>query len=260
MAHSTVRVLLADDHTLFRRGLAKLLADDPRITIVGEAGDGQECMRLAELLRPDVAIVDLRLPKMSGLEVAREMLARLPKVKVLIVTGVDADNQVGDALAAGVCGYLLKESEPEAVIAALLAAVNDLFAITFTVARRTFGAMASQSVRRDSFDGVSAREFEILKLIASGFPNKQIARHLVLSEKTVRNHIANIYDKLGIHDRSQALLYALRKGLIDPVQAQSEFGQKGVPNRSRIGSELVQSLDKGIIRTSPASSGQAPRR
>jgi DNA-binding NarL/FixJ family response regulator len=217
-----VRVLLADDHTLFRRGLAKLLADDPRITVVGEAADGQECMRLAEELLPDVAMIDLKLPKMSGIEVAREMLARLPKIKVVIVTGVDADNQVGDALAAGVSGYLLKESEPDAVSAALMAAVNDLFSITFAVARRTFGAMASQSVRRDSFDGVSARELEILKLMASGLANKQVARQLGLSEKTVRNHIANIYEKLGIHDRSQALLYAVRKGLIDPTQTRSE--------------------------------------
>jgi DNA-binding NarL/FixJ family response regulator len=220
-----VRVILADDHTLFRRGLAKLLADDPRIKIVGEAADGQECMRLAEELLPDVAIVDLRLPKMSGIEVAREMLAKVPKTKVLIVTGVDADNQVGDALAVGVSGYLLKESEPEAVSAAVTAAVNDLFSITFAVARRTFGAMASQSVRRDSFDGVSARELEILKLMASGLANKQVARQLGLSEKTVRNHIANIYEKLGIHDRSQALLYAVRKGLIDPTQAPPEPDQ-----------------------------------
>jgi len=222
MAEPKVRVLLADDHTLFRRGLAKLLADDPRISIVGEAADGQECLRLAEELLPDVAMIDLKLPKMSGIDVAREIIARWPKTKVVIVTGVDADNQVGDALAAGVSGYLLKESEPDAVSAALMAAVNDLFSITFAVARRTFGAMASQSVRRDSFDGVSARELEILKLMASGLANKQVARQLGLSEKTVRNHIANIYEKLGIHDRSQALLYAVRKGLIDPTQTRSE--------------------------------------
>jgi DNA-binding NarL/FixJ family response regulator len=217
-----VRVLLADDHTLFRRGLAKLLSDEPWITIVGEAADGQECVRLAEELVPDVAIVDLKLPKLSGIEVAREILARVPKTKVLIVTGVDADNQVGDALAVGVSGYLLKESEPEAVCAAVTAVVNDLFAITNTVARRVFGAMVSQSVRRDSFDGVSARELEILKLMASGLANKQVARQLGLSEKTVRNHIANIYEKLGIHDRSQALLYAVRKGLVDPTQIPPE--------------------------------------
>jgi DNA-binding NarL/FixJ family response regulator len=225
MTDRPVRVLLADDHALFRRGLAKLLDDDPRITIVGEAADGQECLRLADSLRPEVAIVDLKLPKMNGVELTREIVTRLPKVKVLILTGVEADTQVGEALAVGASGYLLKESEPDAVIAALMAAVHGLFTITGPVARRTFGAMASRSVRRDAFDGVSAREFEILKLMASGLANKQVARQLGLSEKTVRNHVANIYEKLGIHDRSQALLYAVRKGLIDPTQTQADPGQ-----------------------------------
>lgn len=218
-----IRTIVADDHVLFRRGMAKLLNDDPRMNVVGEAADGKEALRLVETLRPDLVILDLKFPRANGIEVASELLERFPRLKVLIVTGIDADNYVGDALAAGVSGYLLKESEPEAIVAASVSAMHDMFSISATVARRAFGALTSSSVRRESYDGISARELEVLKLTATGLANKQVARTLGLSEKTVRNHIANIYEKLGIHDRSQALLYAVRKGLVDPEATRPEF-------------------------------------
>lgn len=220
-----VRVLLADDHALFRKGIAKLLDADDRIAVVGDAADGREAIRKAEQLRPDVVMLDLKLPKMTGIEVARELIERYPRMRVLIVTGVDADNYLTEALAAGASGYLLKESEPDAVVAAIMCVVQDLFVVTLSAAMRTFGALYSGSVRRDSFDGMTARELEVLKLTATGLANKQVARAMGLSDKTVRNHIASIYEKLGIHDRSQALLYAIRKGLIDPTMSQTEEGQ-----------------------------------
>ncbi len=219
-----IRVLLADDHVLFRKGMAKLLDSDTRISVIGECGDGREVLRKAEQLRPDVLVLDLKLPRLSGIDVARELRERFPKMRVLIVTGIDADNYLTEALEAGASGYLLKESEPEAVMAAILAVVEDLFVVTGPAARRTFGALTSGSVRRESFGGMTARELEVLKLTAQGLANKQVARALGLSDKTVRNHIANIYEKLGIHDRSQALLYAVRKGLIDPSVTQPEDG------------------------------------
>ena len=217
-----VRVVLADDHTLFRRGMAILLTEDHRIELVGEAGDAKDAIKLVETLRPDVAILDLKLPKMSGIDAGREIVQRFPRVKVVILTGLDADNHVADALAAGVSGYLLKDSDPEEVVSAVVAAASGSFVITASVARRAFGAVASRSVRQETYDGLSARELEVLKLTATGLVNKQVARTLSLSEKTVRNHIANIYEKLGIHDRSQALLYAVRKGLVDPNSLDSE--------------------------------------
>jgi DNA-binding NarL/FixJ family response regulator len=224
-----IRVLLADDHVLFRKGMAKLLDSDTRISVIGECGDGREVLRKAEQLRPDVLVLDLKLPRLSGIDVARELRERFPKMRVLIVTGIDADNYLTEALDAGASGYLLKESEPEAVMAAILAVVEDLFVVTAPAARRTFGALTSGSVRRESFGGMTARELEVLKLTAQGLANKQVARALGLSDKTVRNHIANIYEKLGIHDRSQALLYAVRKGLIDPSVTQPEEGPDVTP-------------------------------
>lgn len=224
-----IRVLLADDHVLFRKGMAKLLDSDTRISVIGECGDGREVLRKAEQLRPDVLVLDLKLPRLSGIDVARELRERFPKMRVLIVTGIDADNYLTEALEAGASGYLLKESEPEAVMAAILAVVEDLFVVTAPAARRTFGALTSGSVRRESFGGMTARELEVLKLTAQGLANKQVARALGLSDKTVRNHIANIYEKLGIHDRSQALLYAVRKGLIDPSVTQPEEGPDIAP-------------------------------
>jgi DNA-binding NarL/FixJ family response regulator len=216
-----IKVVIADDHTLFRKGIASLLNEDGRITVVGEAADGREAIQLAQSLRPDVVILDLRLPKANGIEAAREITQRFPRVKVLFLTGMGTDNQVIEALSSGASGYLLKDAQPDAVIAAVIAAMHDSFVITIGVARRAFGALLSSSVRREAYDGISARELEVLKLTASGMANKQVARTLGLSEKTVRNHIANIYEKLGIHDRSQALLYAVRKGLVDPGSLES---------------------------------------
>lgn len=225
MVEAPIRVLIADDHALFRKGMARLLEASERISVVGDVGDGREAIRKCEVLHPDVVLLDLKLPKMSGIEAAREIAERFPKTRVLIVTGIDADHYLTEALAVGASGYLLKESEPEAVIAAIGSVMQDLFVVTAPAAKRTFGSLASGSVRRESFDGLTARELEVLKLSAKGLANKQVARMLGLSDKTVRNHVANIYEKLGIHDRPQALLYAVRKGLVDPNLSQAVAGQ-----------------------------------
>lgn len=216
-----IKVIVADDHTLFRKGMVILLNQDSRITVVGEAASAREAIQLVQSLRPDVVLLDVKLPKMNGIDAAREITQRFPRVKVLFLTGLDSDHHVVDALASGASGYLLKDALPEAVISAVVATMYDTFIITIAVARRAFGALASSSVRREAYDGISARELEVLKLTTSGLANKQVARSLGLSEKTVRNHIANIYEKLGIHDRSQALLYAVRKGLVDPSSLES---------------------------------------
>ena len=212
-----VRVLIGDDHTLFRKGIAELLASDGRFEIVGEAVDGEQTLTLAKSLRPEVVIVDLKMPKLSGVQVAKELTHDLPSAKVLILTGFEADTYVLEALAAGAAGYILKDTEPESLISSVLAVLGNEYVISSKMARRVLQSLSDSSILKESYDGLTPRELEILRLAATGLANKEIARRLHVSEKTVRNHVANIYDKLGIHDRSQALLYAVRKGLVDPV-------------------------------------------
>ena len=224
-----VRVVLVDDHTLFRKGLASLLNRDRRINVVGQAADAKEAIRVAQSLQPDVVVLDLRLPEMSGLEAGRIILQRVPGVKVIILTALESDQHVASTLAYGASGYLLKDSEPEALITAIGAAMNGSFVATASVARQAFNPTVSKSTRRATYDGMSDREVDVLKLTASGLGAKQVAQRLKLSEKTIRNHIANIYDKLGIHDRSQALLYAVRKGLVDPEGLHAAASQDADP-------------------------------
>ncbi len=172
---TAVRVLIADDHRLFREGLARLLEEDPRVEVVDQASDGLEAVELAASLRPDVILMDLQMPNLNGAEAARRIIAERPDIKVLALTCFETEGVVLEAMRAGV------------------------------------RAVETQG---ELFEGLSAREIQIVKLIASGLVNKQIARRLQVSEKTVRNHISNVYQKLGVMNRSQVALYAVRKGLV----------------------------------------------
>lgn len=216
-----IRVVLVDHQTLFRKGLAGLLNRDRRINVVGQAGDLGEAIRVTLTLRPDIVILDLKLPRMNGIEASREITRRVPGTKVLILTALESDALVANALASGASGYLLKDSEPDTVITAIQAAMSGLLVIGSSLARQAFSTSGSRLARRDAYDGISERELEVLKLTVTGLSAKEVAKRLGLSEKTVRNHTANIYEKLGIHDRSQALFYAVRKGLVDPESLES---------------------------------------
>jgi DNA-binding NarL/FixJ family response regulator len=210
-----VAVLIADDQTLFRSGLARLLDRDPRVAVVGEAVDGEDAVKLAGRLKPDVVLMDLKMPRLDGIEAARQIVALNPETKVLILTTFDTDAYVLEALHAGAGGYVLKDASPESMINSVLAVVAGQHVMDRSIAERMLG-MLDAGRTKSSFNGLTAREIQILKLIASGLANKQVAYQLKISEKTVRNHISNIYNRLGIDDRSQAVLYAVRKGLIRP--------------------------------------------
>jgi len=210
-----VRVLIADDQALFRSGLARLLSADPRVTIVGEADDGLEALNRCVTSAPDVVLMDLKMPTMDGVEATRRILADHPQVKVLILSTFDADSHVLAALKAGAVGYVLKDSTPEAVVSSILAVNLGERVMAGAVANRVLEMIDGNSTPKEFYDGLTAREMEILRLIATGAPNKQIAFRLKISEKTVRNHVSNMYEKLHIYDRSQAVLYAVRKGLVD---------------------------------------------
>jgi DNA-binding NarL/FixJ family response regulator len=211
---SRIRLLLVEDQPLLRAGLARLLAEDPSIELVGEAGDGREAVRLAAELKPDLVVMDIRMPVMDGVDATREILADQQETKVLILTAFETDSLVLQALKAGASGYLLKDAYPEDITAAIVTVMAGGRVMAGTVANRILGMASGRGSIRGSYDNLTAREIELLTLLASGMTNKQIALRLKLSGKTVRNHVSNIYEKLKIYDRSQAVLYAVRKGLV----------------------------------------------
>jgi DNA-binding NarL/FixJ family response regulator len=210
------RVVIADDQTLFRTGLARLLDEDSRVKVVGQAADGAEAVALALKLKPDVVLMDLKMPNVDGIEATRQLVAADPSINVLILTTFEADNYVIQALKAGARGYVLKDSLASAIVSSIVAVMAGERVMASAVANRVLEMLTGTTTPKEFYDGLTAREIEILKLAASGLANKQIAFRLTISEKTVRNHVSNMYDKLGIYDRSQAVLYAVRKGLVEP--------------------------------------------
>jgi DNA-binding NarL/FixJ family response regulator len=215
VATRAVRVLIADDQTLFRAGLARLLNEDPRVEVVGEAADGADAAKLAAKQKPDVVLMDLKMPKLDGIEATRQILEADPGVKVLILTTFETDSQVIQALKAGASGYVLKDSSADAIVSSIVAVMSGEKVMASAVANRVLDMLTGTTTPKEFYDGLTNREIEILKLLASGMANKQIAYRLKISEKTVRNHVSNTYEKLGIYDRSQAVLYAVRKGLVE---------------------------------------------
>ena len=209
------RVLIADDQTLFRTGLAGLLESDKRVNVVGQAVDGADAVKLVNELNPDVVLMDVKMPNLDGVEATRRIVADHPDVKILILTTFDADTFVLQALRAGASGYVLKNSQPQAIVSSILAVLSGERVMASAVANRVLDMLSGTTTPKDFYNGLTAREIEILKLMAVGQANKQIARKLEISEKTVRNHVSHMYEKLQIYERSQAVLYAVRKGLVE---------------------------------------------
>ena len=215
VATKAARVLVADDQTLFRAGLARLLSEDARVEIVGQAVDGADAVKQAAKLKPDVVLMDLKMPNLDGIEATRQIVEADPNIKVLILTTFETDSQVIQALKAGASGYVLKDSSAAAIVSSIVAVVSGERVMASAVANRVLEMLTGTSTPKQFYDGLTNREIEILKLLANGMANKQIAFRLKISEKTVRNHVSNTYEKLGIFDRSQAVLYAVKKGLVE---------------------------------------------
>ncbi len=212
---AVVRLAVVDDQTLFRTGLTRMLDEDPRVEIVGQAANGQAAIQMVASTHPDVVLMDVKMPLLDGVEATRRIVAEHPETKVLILTTFDADSYVIQALKAGASGYVLKDSQPEAIITSVLAVVSGERVMASAVANRVLDMLTGTTTPKEFYDGLTAREIEILRLLASGMANKQIAYRLKISEKTVRNHVSNMYAKLEIYDRAQAVLYAVRKGLVE---------------------------------------------
>jgi len=207
--------MIIDDQTLFRRGLVKLLESDPRIKIVDDAANGVSAMEKIAKNPPDIVLMDIKMPVMDGIETTRQIVSQYPKIKVLVLTTFENDGYVVQALKAGASGYLLKDSQPEAIVSAMIAILSGERVMTQSVVDQFLNLMSGAS-QKARYDGMTRREIEILRLLGQGMTNKQIAYRLQISDKTVRNHISNFYSKLGVVDRSQAVLYAVRKGLVEP--------------------------------------------
>jgi DNA-binding NarL/FixJ family response regulator len=215
VATHPVRIVVVDDQALFRTGLSRLLNEDERLEVVGQAEDGLAAVDVVAKLKPDVVLMDLKMPNLDGIEATRRILAGNPAVKVLVLTSFDADTSIIQALKAGAAGYVLKDSQAEGIVSSILAVMSGERVMASAVAQRVLDMLTGTTTPKEFYDGLTSREVEILKLLASGMANKQIAYKLGISEKTVRNHVSNMYEKLQIFDRAQAVLYAVRKGLIE---------------------------------------------
>lgn len=210
-----VRVVVVDDQQLLREGIATLLQADPRIEVVGRGANGQDAIDLAGELRPDVVLVDIRMPVIDGIQAIREIKARWADVRVIILTSFVYDGYVVEGLMAGADGYLLKDTSPAALISCVITVAEGEQVLEPSIVKHVAQVLGKQDHERNrAYDGLTPRELQLLAMIARGFVAKEVARELKVSEKTVRNHISNIYRKLGIFDRSQAVLYAIKKGLV----------------------------------------------
>jgi len=211
------KVLLVEDHTIVRQGLRRLL-EERGIEVVGEAGDGLKAVRMARELHPDFVIMDISLPKMSGIDATRKIKKEAPDVKVLMLTIHSEESYILKALDAGASGYLLKDTVADELVNALEAVEKgDLF-MSSSIPREVieeYRRMVRKGKKIDEFSRLTNREREILKLISEGYTSKQIAEMLYISVKTVDNHRANIMNKLNIHDTAGLVRYAIRIGLVD---------------------------------------------
>ncbi len=210
-----VRVVIADDHPMYRYGLRAVLAASPEVDVVGEAGDGEELRALVRDTRPDVVLTDLAMPGLDGASATRLIIEEFPEIGVLVLTMHEDDEALFSALRSGARGYLLKGADRDAIVRAVLAVASGDAVYTAAVARRIVGFFTSTPATYASqlFPELTAREREILELVATGSGNHEIARRLVLSEKTVRNNVAVILTKLQVPDRAAAVARARDRGL-----------------------------------------------
>ena len=212
-----IRVLLCDDQDVVREGLRAILGTAPGLEVVGVAQDGAEAVELVGAAKPDIVLMDLNMPGVSGIQATRIIREKFPLVKVLVLTTYDADEWIFDAIRAGTSGYLLKDTPRAHLIKAIEGTLAGQTFVDPTVAGRLFTQIADPTVARDTTlaNSLSQRERDVLRLLARGLSNTEIANQLYLSEGTIRNYVSALFEKLGVSDRTRAALIALRHGLAD---------------------------------------------
>lgn len=215
MCEPIIRILIADDHSVVRAGMHFLMGTEPGIEIIGEADDGEEAVQKALRLRPDVILLDLQMPRKSGVEAITEIMQHWPEARILVLTSFADDDHVFAAIKAGATGYLLKDSSPND----LIQAIRDVYAgessLHPKIARKLIREMRQPPDLPLTEDPLTERELEVLKLVAQGLSNQDIADRIVVGERTVRAHVSAVLSKLHLANRTQAALYALRQGIAD---------------------------------------------
>jgi DNA-binding NarL/FixJ family response regulator len=212
-----IKILLADDHVLVRQGTRELLEREEDMEIVAEAGDGEEAVRLAASRQPDVAIMDISMPKLNGIEATQQIKARNTSIAVLVLTAYDDDQYIFALLEAGAAGYLLKDVQASELVKAVRAVHQGESVLHPTIARKVinrFAQPADKHLEENVLDALTERELEVLKLAAKGMTNREIAQELVISVRTVQVHLSNVFSKMGVGSRTEAVLHALRTGWI----------------------------------------------
>ncbi len=212
-----IKILIADDHAFVREGTRRILEQEPDLEVVAEAGDGEEAVRLASDLKPDVAIIDVAMPKLDGIEATRQIKALCPAVAVLVLSAYDDDQFVFGLLEAGAAGYLLKSVRGREIVDAIRAVDAGESVLHPSVARKVlnrFASVSSRAQRKKPLELLTDREMEVMRLVTKGLSNKDIADGLCLSVRTVQGHLANIFNKLRVSSRTEAVVHALKEGWV----------------------------------------------
>lgn len=213
-----IRLLIVDDHTLFRQTLRSYLTTIENIEVVGEAGDGMDAINKTMELKPDIIIMDFAMPNLNGIQATREIRNRRPTTKILVLTMYETGQHVREILRAGASGYILKKSPAQELVSAIQAVIQNETFLCPSVAKQVLSGYLNQAeqIKEDSYDELTERELELVGLIAEGKKNKEIAELLSISIHTVQSHRLNLMKKLDIHDSGQLVRYAIRRGLIIP--------------------------------------------
>ena len=212
----TIRVLIAEDHAVVREGLRLLISSEVGMEVVGQAADGVEAVQMTRSLQPDVILLDLVMPRKNGIETIDEIKQEFPAARILVLTSFAEDDKVFPAIKAGAQGYLLKDSSPQELLQGIRDTYQGEVSLHPVIARKLYREINRPSDLPLAEEPLTAREMEVLKLIAQGLSNQTIAEKLVISERTVRTHVGHILNKLHLANRTQAALYALREGLTGP--------------------------------------------
>lgn len=218
-----IKIVIADDHALLRQGIRNVLELEADLQVIGEAGDGEEAVEKVVALVPDILLLDINMPKINGLEVIRRVRQQQKMVKIIVLTMHDDENYVLEVIKAGAVGYLLKDIEPGMLVKAIRVVYEGESFIYPSLAKKLFGEINRQHIRdlevskvleRSKEERLSYREIEVLEMVCKGMSNQEVAKSLFLSEKTVKNHLTNIFRKISVTDRTQAVLYAIKNKIV----------------------------------------------